>query len=151
MTLDRDINALTLEFLGSVLALPGFEATIVTDCFNTFVGCVSATDSGEVAVIRGLEPLAATAATCLLGPVSRPLTVDPESNMLKDVHQRYGRAFPPTVDLRSLPFYYTIKAIRRSLNRRDHPEAVDRKGIDFSTLESLFLAHHLVKIAWLWY
>jgi len=150
-SLDRGTNALTLKFLGSVLSLPGFEVTIVTDCFNILVSCVSGTDSGGMAVIGGLEQLAATAATCLLGSVSRSLIVDPESNKLKDLYQWYRRAFPPTVDLRNLPFYHTMKAIRRSLNRRDYPEALDWKGIDFSTPENLFLAHHLVKIAWLWY
>jgi len=44
-----------------------------------------------------------------------------------------------------------MKAIRRSLDRRDYPEALDWKGIDFSTPESLFLAHRLAKITWLWY
>jgi len=77
--------------------------------------------------------------------------LDPESNILKDVYQQHRRIFPPTVDLRSLPFCHTIKAIRRLLSRRDHPEPLNWEGIDFSTPESLFLAHHLVKIAWLWY
>jgi len=150
-SLDRDINELTLKFLGSVLALPGFKATIVTDCFNMLVSCVSVIDNRRVTVMRGLEQLAATAATCLLGSVSHSLIVDPESNILKDVYQRHRKIFPPTVDLRSLPFHHTIKAIGRLFNRRDHPEALDWTGIDLSTPESLFLAHHLVKIAWLWY
>jgi len=151
ISLDRDINELTLKFLGSVLALPGFEVTIATDCFNILASCVSVNGSRGVAILRGLERLAATGATCLLGSVSHSLIVDPESNVLKDVYQQYRRIFSPTVDLRNLPFCHTIQAIRRLFNRRDHPEALDWKGIDFSTPENLFLAHHLVKIAWLWY
>jgi len=150
-SLDRGINWLTLKFLGSVLGLPGFEATIVTDCFNMLVSFISVTDNRRVTVIRGSERLAATAAMCLLCSVSHSLIVDPESNILKDVHQRHRRIFPPTADLRSLPFYHSIMALRRLFSRRDHPEALDWKGIDFSTPESLFLAHNLVKIAWLWH
>jgi len=150
-SLDRGTNGLTLKFLGSVLALPGFEATIVTDCFNMLVSCVSVNGNRRATVIRGSEELAATAATCLLGSVSHLMATDPSSNILKDVHQRHRRIFPPTADLQSLPFYHTIKAICRLFNRNDHPEALDWKGVDFSTSESPSLAYHLVKIAWLWY
>ena len=72
-SLDRGVNELTLKFLGSILALSGFEATIVTDCFKALVSCVSATDNRRATVIRGSERLAATAATCLLGSVSHSL------------------------------------------------------------------------------
>jgi len=148
MSLDRGIKELTLKFLGS---LPGFEATIVMECLYILVSCVSVIDDRRVIVLRGSERLAAIAATCLLGFVSHSLIADPQSNILGDACQRCVMAFPPTIDLQSLPFHHTIKAIRRLLNRREHPEALGWKGIDFSTPESLLLAHHLVKIAWLWY
>ena len=150
-SLDRGINDLTLKFLGSVLALPGFEVKIVTDCFNILASCVGITDNRRVVAIRGSEQLAARAATCLLGSISHSLAVDPASNILKDVYQRHQKIFPPAVDLKSLPFYHTIRAIRRLFNKYDHPETLDWKGIDFSTSENLFLAHYLTKIAWLWY
>jgi len=150
-SLDRKVNQVTLKFLLSVLALPGFEATIVTGCFNVFVSCVSVAGNGGVTVIRGLEQHAVTAATCLLGSVSRLLIEDPRSKILTDVRQQLRRIFPSTVDHPNLPFYHTMNAIHGLFGERDHPDALDWKGLDFSTQESSSLAHHLVKIAWSWY
>jgi hypothetical protein len=147
-SLDRIISHSTLKFLGSVLALPGFKAAIVVDCFNIFISCVGATGDNRVVVLRGSEQLAETAATCLLGAISHLLVIDPSSNILEDVRQRHRRAFPSTVDLRSLPFYHTISAIHNLFHTRYHPKSLDWKDSHPLTPENLFLAHNLVKIAW---
>jgi hypothetical protein len=147
-SLDRIISHSTLKFLGSVLALPGFKAAIVVDCFNIFISCVGATGDNRVVMLRGSEQLAEIAATCLLGAISHLLVIDPSSNTLEDVRQRHRRAFPSTVDLRSLPFYHTISAVHNLFHTRYHPKSLDWKDSHPSTPENLFLAHNFVKIAW---
>ena len=150
-SLDRGINELTLKFLWSILTLPGFKTTIVADCFNILIGCVSVIDEKWVVVVRGSEKLAEAAATCLLNAISHSLIVDPKSNTLKDVQQRYDRIFPPGVDLRSLPFHRTISGVHSLFNRLDHPKNLRWKDVDPSATQNLPLAHNLVKVAWLCY
>jgi len=150
-SLDRGINELALKFLWSIVALPGFKTTIVADCFNILIGCVSVVDDKWVVVLRGSEQLAETAATCLLGVVSHSLIMDPKSNVLKDVHQRYDRTFPPGVNLSNLPFCRMISGVHNLFNRHDHPKGLKWKDVDPSTPENLSLAHSLVNTAWLSY
>ena len=147
-SLDRGLNLLTLKFLGSVLALPGFKTTIVVDCFNVLISCVSAASDNRAVVLRGSEQLAEAAATCLIGAISHLLITDPASKVLEDIRQRYRRVFPPMVDLRGLPFYPTFSAVHNLFNKRGRPKGLDWEGIDHSTPENLSLMHNLVKIAW---
>ena len=146
-SLDRYINELTFKFLGSILTLPGLEDVIVADCFNMLIGCVSIMDDGLVVATRGSEQLAEMAATCLLGAVSHMLIMEPASNILRDVSQRYKRGFLRTVDLRGLPFYPTI-AVIHGLITGAPPSGPDWNIADPSTPENLSLVHNLVKIAW---
>ena len=147
-SLDRGINNLTLKFLGSILALPGFKTTIVVDCFNILISCVSGTSGNQVVLLQGSEELAKTATACLLGAISHLLIMDPTSNVLEDTRRRYRRVFPPLVDLQSLPFYHMISAVHNLFNWRRHPRGFNWKGINPSAPENLLLAHSLVKIAW---
>lgn len=101
----QGINLLAFGFLETILTLPGFEATtLVVDCFNLLAGCVTVTDGRLVAVTRGSERLAATAAAQPLFASSHAPIVKPTSRILEDVRQRYRRTFPPKVDLWGLPF-----------------------------------------------
>ena len=150
-SLDRGINRLTLKFLTSVLMSPGFETTIVTDCFNILASCISITSDSQVVVLRGLEQLAETAAACLLSTLSHSMIVAPKSNILKDVHQQYNRTFPHMVNIQGLPFCHTISGLHNLFDRHDHPRGLEWKGVDYSAPENLPLAHNLVKIAWLCY
>ena len=147
-SLDRGINLLTLKFLASVLAVPGFKATILADCFNILISCVSATGDNRVVVLKGSEQLAEMATTCVLGALSHLCIVDPASNVLEDIRQRYGKAFPPMVDPRNLPFCHTFGAVHNLFNKRNRPKSLDWKDADPSTPENIFLARYLVKIAW---
>jgi len=147
-SLHRRTNRLTLRFLLSIIALPGFTTAIVADCFKIFIGCVSVIDEERVVVLRGSEQLAETAATCLFNAISHSLTVDPKSKILKDVQQQYIKTFPHTVNLQTLPFRHTISGVRNLLNRCDHPRGLGWKCVGPSTPEDLSLAHNLVKVAW---
>jgi len=148
ISLDRRINELTLQFLSLILTLPGFETTIVADCFDILIGCVSVIDEKSVVVLRGSERLAEAAATCLLNAILHSSVVDPESDVLKDVRRRYDRTFPPGVDLLSLPFHHTISGVHSLFGRPDHPKNPGWKDVDPSTAQNLPLAHNLVKVAW---
>jgi len=150
-SLDREINELTLEFLWSILALPGFSTTIVTDCFNILIGCISVIDEKWVVVLQESEQLAETAATCLLGVISHSLIVDPKSNILKDMRQRYDVTFPPGVNLPDLPFCRMISGVHNLFDRHDHPRGLKWKDVDPSAPENLPLVHSLVNTAWLCY
>jgi len=146
-SLDRSVNLVTLKFLGSVLALPGFENVIIMDCLNLLISCVSVTDGAGVMVIRGSEVLAEMAATCLLRALSHTLIGHPVSDILEDVYRRYKSAFPSVDKLQDLPFHHTITAIH-SLITGDSPDDFDWNGVDPSTPESPSLVHNFVKIAW---
>jgi len=146
-SLDRLVNEVTLKFLGSVLALPGFENVIIMDCLNLLISCVSVTDSDGVMVIRGSEVLAEMAATCLLRALSHTLVEHPASDILGDVYRRYKGVFSSVDNLQNLPFHHTITAIH-SLVTGHSPDHFDWDGVDPSTPESPSLVHNFVKIAW---
>ena len=150
ISLDRRINQLTLEFLASILKFPGYKATIAADCFKLLRSCVRIADN-QAAVMRGSEQLAATAATCLLVALSHSLRADPRSKILKDMHWQYNRIFPPTDDLRSLPFRHTIYGIHSLLNRRDRRNGPSWNGVDPSIPGNVLLSHDLASIAWFCY
>ena len=150
-SLDRAINQSTLKYLASVLMSPGFKATVVADCLNVYTSSVSVTNDNRVVVLRGSEQLAEIAATCLLGALSHSLVVDSESNILRDVRQRYNRIFPPEVDIRSLPFCHTISGVHNLFDRCDHLTDFSWEGVDPLTPENLSLVHTLTKVTWLCY
>ena len=148
-SLHKGINQLTLKFLASILVSPGFNATLVKDCFKILTSSISVTSDNQVVIIQGSEELAETAAACLLGTLSHSLIMDPKSNILKDVHLQYNRIFQPGVSLWSLPFHRTISGVHNLFKRYDHSKGLSWKGVDPSTPENLSLAHSLVKVAWI--
>jgi len=150
MSLDRRINLLTLEFLTSIITLPGFKTIIAADCFTILTSCLRVTDNRAV-VIRGYEPLAATAAMCLLGAISYLLKADPTSKILTEMDEQYSRMFPPAADLKGLPFRHTIQGIHNFFHRRDRPKGLSWKGLDPSAPGNCSLAHDLASIAWFCY
>jgi len=149
-SLDRHINLLTLEFLASIITLPGLKSTIAVDCFTILISCLRITNNRAV-VIRDYGPLAATAATCLLGAISYLLKVDPTSKILTEMDEQYSRTFPPTADLKGLPFRHTIQGIHDFFHRHDRPKGLSWKGLDPSAPGNRSLAHDLAGIAWFCY
>ena len=145
-SLDQRISQLTLEYLASILMLPGFKTVVAADCFKVFIGCLRVTNNRAV-VIRGYEQLAATAAMCLLHAISRLLREDPRSNILKDMNQHYNRILPPTADFRGLHSRHTIHVVHSFFHRRDRPKGLSWKGVDPSAPGNIFLAQYLAGIA----
>jgi hypothetical protein len=146
-SLDRTINKLTLEFLGSILSHPGFDDGIVADCLNVLISCVSVADGGRVVVTRGSEQLARMSAMCLLRALSHRLVEQPLSSITRDLQQRYKRVFRSMDVLSDLPFRHTIAAIHRLITG-DSPDRLSWIDMGPSTPEIRWLAHNFVKIAW---
>jgi len=86
-----------------------FDPTPVTDCFNTFIGCIRVTN-GKVTDIRGLEQLAMVSVLCCLHTLSY-LTVMDTVVSVEDVRQRYTKAFPSEANFDGLPFSHILGTI----------------------------------------
>lgn len=145
-SMDKSVNLIALEFLSSILELPGFDATIVVDCFNVLAGCFSIGDRGQVAVTHGAERLAEIAAACVLSTFSHLSIMEPTSKVLEDIRQRYGKVFPLGVDFRGVPFCFTMNATHRLLHGRNRHFVWE--GFNPSMQEQISVAHALVKVAW---
>jgi len=145
-SMDKSVNLIALEFLSSILELPGFDATIVVDCFNVLAGCISIGDHNQVAVTHGAERLAEIAAACVLSTFSHLSIMEPTSTVLEDARQRYGKVFPLGVDFHGLPFCFTMNATHRLFNGRNRHFAWE--GSNPSVQEQISVAHALVKVAW---
>jgi len=149
-SLDRRINQLTLEFLVSILMLPGFKVIIALDCLKILISCIRVTNHRMV-VIRGCEKLAPTAAACLLGAISYLLRVDPTSKILTDMDQQYGRIFPPAVDPRRFPLSHMICGVHGLLTRLGRPKGPSWNDAGPSVPRNLLFGHHCAMAAWLNY
>ena len=84
---DKTINLLALNFLKTILALPGLNSAVVLDCFNVFSGCISVFDHCGAVVTHGSEQLAEISATCFLDSFTQLLSTETTSTVVKDVCQ----------------------------------------------------------------
>jgi len=108
-SLDKAHHLSALESLAT-MALPAeLDPIIFTNCFHVFIDCVRITNQ-TVVITPGLEQLAATSITCLLGSSLYILQVDPEPAILRDVG-RHWSYFRHSHNLENLPFFYTVCAI----------------------------------------
>ena len=122
-SLDKAVHLSSLRYLATIVALAGFNLTLVLDCFSIFVGCVGVEDR-KVVIIQGLEQLATVSATCFLRTLNHLLDTDPASSVLADVRRRYRRVFPLDVDFTGLPFRHTVARIHVFVSARDAVGAV---------------------------
>lgn len=135
---DKAIKVTTLNFLGTILSLAGFNSSInsavVAGCFNIFSGCFVTRDDGVAVVTRGSEQLAGISAMCLLRAFSSLSIMEPASAVIRNVRQQYARAFPSGVDLRGLPRPTVISAVhhlfagprdRTEINWRNYNPTID--------------------------
>jgi hypothetical protein len=96
---DKTINLLTLEFLKTIVALPGIKHSVIVGCFNIFQNCFFIGGNNTTMITRGSEQLAETSAMCFFRAFYNLLVEEPTSTITKDLHQRYKRIFPPNVRL----------------------------------------------------
>jgi len=108
-SLDKTINVLILNFLESILTLPGLNSSVIADCFDIFNSCFFTSDN-TVMITCGSEQLAETSAMCFFRAFSSLLIVEPTLVTIEGVRQWYKRAFPSRVSLQHLT--YPIKAFR---------------------------------------
>ena len=105
-SLEKPVHLTTLKYLLTVTELTGLDPTLVTDCFDIFVGCVNLRDH-KLVVMQGLEQLATASAGCLFRTLCHLSTTDPTSSILVDLRRRYISLFPLGIDFSGLPFDQT--------------------------------------------
>jgi len=106
-SLDKTINLSTLNFLKTILALPGFNSDIAMDCFNIFSSCFV---TNGLSIICGSERLAEISAMCFLCAFSHLLAAEPTSTIIGDLRQRCKRVFPIHVLVQhpQYPFFVNV-------------------------------------------
>jgi len=133
-SLDKTINLLTLDFLKTILATPGFDTNIVIDCFNAFNNCFVA-NNHTISITHGSERLADISAICFLHAFSLLSITTPTSSIIEDVRQRYTRAFPYYLELRHSSYPVQVNAVHRlfgkNLLRRIYPTYTGEQYVYF--------------------
>ena len=97
-SLDKTINLSTLNFLKTILTLPGFNPNVIVDCFNIFSSCF-VPNHYTPSITRGSERLAEISVMCFFCAFSPLLIVEPTPTTVEDVRQRYKRLLPHDADL----------------------------------------------------
>ena len=148
-SLDNNVYLSALEFLTTMEVLEDLDPTLVVDCFNILTSCIEVI-GGTVVITKGLEQLATVSAMCFLHTFSHLSAVDPKPGALGDVCQCYGLVFPPEVDFRGFPFYYSLGAIHKLLNsdwRCRHQARIEWQDYKPSSHEHIIFTHALAKLA----
>ena len=150
-SLDNVVHLSALKHLATMTTLTGSEPTIVIDCFNAFVGCVTVNDR-KVVVAQGSERLAAVSALCFFNAVSHLFVLDPTSSTLKDVRRRYTKVFPTRTRFHVHQVCHILNAIHDLFTR---PQLASRSfqwaTYEPSVYERIIVARNLVKAALLGY
>jgi hypothetical protein len=144
---DKTTNLLTLNFLKTILALPGLNSAVVLDCFNVFSGCISTADRRRAVVTRGSEQLAEISATCFLDAFTQLLGTETSSNVGKDMRQRYKKVFPSLANLQGLPSPFIAKAIHHLFAGRWGRPFLNWGDYNPSSDELVPFAHTLAQVA----
>jgi len=144
---DKTVHLSTLKHLATMMTLVDFDPALVSSCFDVFVGCIKVDVNHRVAIMQGLEQLAAESAMCFLRTFHQLSTVDPGSSVLKDICKRYKRVFPPGVDLSGLPFDYTITKIHALANRSWNPRTIKWEACRPSAQECISFTRSVAEVA----
>ena len=132
----------------TITTLADFDLTLVTDCFDVFVSCVTVGISNhEVVIMQGLEELATVSALCLFSTISHLLVVNPTSNILEDICQRYLKIFPTPINFHGHQSYHTLKAAHCLLVQSQEHQSFLWSDHKLSTHEHTVVAYNLLKIA----
>jgi hypothetical protein len=122
-SLDKAVHLSALKHLATVTTLGNFDPILIFGCFDIFVDCIRVdVNNRKVAIMQGLEELAAASAMCFLRTFHHLSVMDPTSPVLEDIRQRYSKVFPfETGFSGSLPFYFTMTKIESLANRSWDP------------------------------
>ena len=147
-SLDKAVHLSTMKHLATMMTLADFDPALVSGCFNVFVGCIKVDISNhKVAIVRGLEQLAAVSAMCFLRTFHQLSVANPGSSVLKDVRKRYNRIFPLETDFEGLPFYYTITKIHALANWAWDPRNIQWGDCTPSTQECISFTRSAAEVA----
>ena len=147
-SLDKAVYLSTLRHFATMATLVSFSPTLVADCFDVFLGCITVSPNGrEVVILQELEELAAVSALCFFTTVSHLLTTDPTSSVLEGVRQRYLKIFPTKADFHDHQSYHTVNAARCLLVRRPERPPFRWNGYKPSAHEHTIVAGNLLKLA----
>ena len=104
-SLDKTIHLLALRLLATMTTLASFDPALISACLDILAGCVSVV-SGKLVILPGSEELAALSALCCLRTLAHLTTVDPVSNVFKDMRRRYTKVFPIETDFGGFPSHH---------------------------------------------
>ena len=117
-SLDKLVHLVALKHLAATPELAEFNPTLVAGCFNVFINCISVDGLlGIVVIKRRFEELAIVSATGFFRTFFRLSAMDPTSSILVDIRRHYDKVFPDGVDLRGLPFCFTMNKIHILLSK----------------------------------
>ena len=140
-SLEKPVHHSIVKYLATIPELPDFDPIIVTGCFEVLVGCVSVSN-GKAVIVKGLDRLATASAQSFLCTFHRLSVMDPASNVLTDLRQRFSSSSLRWADLTDLSFRLTMEVIctlvHPSKNRRlaswDAPSPSSQDHITFAQL-----------------
>ena len=79
-SLDKAVHLSTMKHLATMMTLADFDPALVSGCFNVFIDCIKVDVSNHrVAIVQGLEQLAAVSAMCFLRTFHQLSVADPGS------------------------------------------------------------------------
>jgi len=110
-SLDGPVRLSALNYLATT-TLPGFDPTLIANCFDVLFGCVKTTD-GSAVINQGSEKLATMSALCCLHTLSHLKATHPLSRSLEATRQRYIRVFQSETNFDGLQFSHTLGIIHR--------------------------------------
>ena len=145
-SLDKAVHLSALESLATMVVLDDFYPTLVVDCFNILINCVRVID-GTVVIVQQVEQLAMASAICLLHTLSHLLVIDPTSNVVQNVHQRYRGVFPNGAKFDGPPFPHALCAIHSIVYSGSLQWPVSFRGNRLSSHEHITSAHAFVKLS----
>jgi hypothetical protein len=134
-SLDEPVRFSTLEHLMTMPELADFDSSLVSDCFDVFVGCINFIDNKPV-VTREQEKLARVSSTCFLRTFRCLIAQNPTSGTLEDLSRCYRIVVPPWTGIAGLQFDYTMVTthalVRQHRNSRGVPWNNNRPSAPFS-------------------
>ena len=143
-SLETPVHVSTLKYLITISEYTSFPSSLITDCFDIFVGCIRI-GNGKVVIMQGLEQLAKVSARCLFQILRHLSATRPASSLLADLRQRYDRIFPFNTDFRGLPFYHTMTNLHALANQEHLPQRVEWTNYRPSNQELVPFARHMVE------
>ena len=143
---DKAVLLSAFKHLISMPTLVHFHPTIVADCFNIFIGCISI-NNGKVVITQGLEQLATASANGFFRTLHHLATMDPTSSALVDLQRRYNEVFPSELDPMGLPFCSTMTKIHALAGRFGNPRDIRWPNRRLSVYEHIPIARRMAEAA----